>query len=214
MKCLEIFAGNKSFSKEAEKAGWHCTTVDNDPKFEPSILVDIMEWDYSDFGPIDVFWAGTPCTLFSNASFKRDPTKGNILAQKTLDILKHFQTLNPKLIWFIENPWSSLLKRQEGFRDLPFTKVDYCQYATVPDFGYKKRTILWNNLKFQGKLCPGPGKCVNMVGKYHLCTAQQGRQLKSRAPLQQETWTRSELYRMPPALCEEIVQAIQGELGA
>ena len=190
--------------------GWQCTTLDNDPKFQPSILVDIMEWDYSDFGPVDVFWAGTPCTLFSNASFKRDPTKGNILAQKTLDILKHFQTLNPKLIWFIENPWSSLLKRQEGFRDLPFTKVDYCQYATVPDFGYKKRTILWNNLNsFEGKLCPGPGKCVNMIGKHHFCTAQQGRQLLCRAPLQQETWTRSQLYRMPPALCAELVQAIQ-----
>ena len=58
MKCLEIFAGTKSFSKEAEKAGWHCTTLDNDPKFEPSILVDIMEWDYSDLGPVDVFGRG------------------------------------------------------------------------------------------------------------------------------------------------------------
>ena len=55
-----------------------------------------------------------PCTLFSNASFKRDPTKGNILAQKTLEIMEHFKKLNPKLIWFIENPWSSLLKKQEN----------------------------------------------------------------------------------------------------
>jgi len=98
---------------------------------------DRMEWDYTDFPKINIFWSGTPCTLFSNASFKRDPVQGNILTQKTLDILEHFKKLNPKLIWFIENPWSSLLNKQEGFQDLPFTKVDYCQYATVPDFGYK-----------------------------------------------------------------------------
>ena len=93
MKVLELFCGTKSFSKECERVGWQCTTLDNDSKFQPSILVDIMEWDYSDFGPIDVFWAGTPCTLFSNASFKRDPTQGNILAQKTLEIFMMTQNL-------------------------------------------------------------------------------------------------------------------------
>ena len=146
--------------------GWQCTTLDTDPKFSPSILADIMEWDYSDFGPVDVFWAGTPCTLFSNTSFKRDPTKGNILALKTLEIMEHFKTLNPKLIWFIENPWSSLLKNKKvskiclSIRSIIVNMLLYRILVT------KKRAIIWNNLhSFEGKLCPGPGKCVNMVGK-------------------------------------------------
>ena len=119
MKVIEIFCGTKSFTTQCVRAGWDCTTLDNEKKFEPDILIDIMKWDYTDFPKVDVFWSGTPCTLFSNASFKRDPVQGNVLAQKTLEILEHFKKLNPNLIWFIENPWSSLLKQQEGFRDLP-----------------------------------------------------------------------------------------------
>ena len=215
MKVLEIFCGTKSFTTQCVRAGWDCTTLDNDKKFEPDILIDIMKWDYTDFGPVDVFWSGTPCTLFSNASFKRDPVQGNVLAQKTLEILEHFKKLNPNLIWFIENPWSSLLKQQEGFRDLPYKVLDYCQYGCPSEgFGYKKRTIIFTNLySFFGKLCPGPGKCPNMQGKYHLETAQQGIQRKPPYPLQKRTHTRTELYRMPPRLCKEIVEKIQEHTG-
>ena len=214
LKVLEIFAGTKSFTKECEKVGWECTTVDIDPKFEPSILIDLMQWDYKQIGPIDVFWAGTPCTLFSNASFKRDPEKGNILAQKTLEILEFFKQQNPNLLWFIENPWSSLLKQQEGFRQLPYHVLDYCQYGCPSEgFGYKKRTIIFTNVhSFVPKLCPGPGKCSNMQGSYHLETAQQGIQRKPPYPLQKRTHTRTELYRMPPRLCRELVEAIMAQI--
>ena len=84
MRCIEVFCGTKSFTTQCERVGWDCTTLDNDAKFQPDILIDILKWDYTDFGPVDVFWSGTPCTLFSNASFKRDPVQGNVLAQKTL----------------------------------------------------------------------------------------------------------------------------------
>ena len=110
----------------------------HDPKCEPDILTDILEWDYTDYGPVDVFWAGTPCTLFSNASFKRDPAQGNILAQKTLENLERFKKLNERLVWFIENPFSSLLKHREGFRTLPHFVLDYCQYSCPSEgYGYK-----------------------------------------------------------------------------
>ena len=216
LRVLEVFCGTKSFTKECERVGWQCTTLDNDTKFQPSILVDIMEWDYKQFGPVDVLWCGCPCTTFSIASFKRTPEVGNVLVKRTLEIIQYFKEQNPSLIWAIENPWSSLLRKQDFMQGIPYKVCDYCQYGSVSEgnFGYKKRTVIFGNIEWTPKLCPGPGKCVNMIGKYHLCTAQQGRQLKSRAPLQQETWTRSELYRMPPALCAEIVQAIQGELGA
>ena len=92
--------------------GWDVTTVDNNPKFEPDVLVDVMQWDYSGFDPIDVLWMGIPCTLYSNASFKRDPEKANGLALKAIEILEHSKALNPNLSWAIENPQSSLLRQQ------------------------------------------------------------------------------------------------------
>jgi len=209
MRVLELFCGTKSFSSECIKMNWDVTTVDNNPKFEPDILVDIMQWDYSDFGPIDVLWMGVPCTLYSNASFKRDPEKANELALKALEILDHFQMLNPNLIWAIENPQSSLLRQQPFMRCFPYKVCDYCQYGCPSEgFGYKKRTIIFGNIEWTPKLCPGPGKCENMQGTYHLETAQQGIQRKPPYPLQKRTHTRTQLYRMPPRLCRQLVQAI------
>ena len=209
LQCLEVCCGTKSFSKACERVGWTCTTVDIDPKFEPTICTDIMTWDYTCLDVPDVFWAGIPCQFMSNASFKRDVKKGNEVALKVLEILEHFRNLNPNLLFGLENPHSSLLRKQDFMQEFDQKVLDYCCYATVPDFGYKKRTVIFGNIPFQPKMCPGPGKCENMVGKYHLCTAQQGRQLLSRAPLQQETWTRTQLYRYPPKMCDHLVQAIR-----
>ena len=111
---LEVYCGTKSFSKAClERPNWEVTTLDNEKKFNPDILIDIMDWDYKSHPPVDVFWAGIPCTTFSTASFKRQPEVGNILALRTLEILEHFKKLNPRLIWAIENPWSSLLRKQD-----------------------------------------------------------------------------------------------------
>ena len=210
LRVLEVFCGTKSFTKECERVGWQCTTLDNDPKFELSILVDIMEWDYKQFGPVDILWCGCPCTTFSIASFKRTPEVGNVLVKRTLEIIQYFKEQNPSLVWAIENPWSSLLRKQDFMQGIPYKVCDYCQYG----FPYRKRTIIFGNIEWNPKKCPGKNKCEQMVGPYHLCTAQQGRQLLSRAPLQQETWTREELYRIPPNLCRELVEAITTQVNS
>ena len=87
LRVLECFCGTKSFSKAALERNWEVTTLDNDPKFNPDILCDIMDFDYKHFPVPDVFWAGVPCTRYSMASFKRRPDLGNILALRTLEIL-------------------------------------------------------------------------------------------------------------------------------
>ena len=92
--------------------------------------------------------------------------------------------------------------------EIPYVKCDYCCY----DFPYKKRTMIFGNIQWSGKLCGGAGVCPKMIGNIHICTAQQGRQALSRKPLQKETWTREELYRMPPALCRELVDAITAQV--
>ena len=204
MKVIEIFCGTKSFSKACLERGWEVTTLDNDKRFSPDILCDIMDFDYKKFPVPDVFWAGVPCTRYSMASFKRRPDLGNILALKTLEILEHFKKQNKNLIYGLENPWSSLLKRQDFMIGIPYVVCDYCAYG----FPYKKRTMIFGNIKWSGRLCGGPGVCPAMIGNIHICTAQQGRQTLARAPLQQETWTREQLYQMPPNLCRTLVDAI------
>ena len=43
MKVLELFSGTESFSKVARERGHECFTVDNEPKFNPSLCIDIMQ---------------------------------------------------------------------------------------------------------------------------------------------------------------------------
>ena len=178
---------------------------------EPTICTDILTWNYTTlpFVPY-VFWAGIPCTTFSNASFKRNTAIGNELALKTLEILRYFQQLNPNLIYGLDNPWSSLLKKQSYMQGIPYKVCDYCRYATEEEgFGYKKRTVIFGNIPWKPKLCLGEGLCENMVGTYHKQTAQQGIQRKPPYPLQKKTHTQVELYRYPPRLCKDLVEAIK-----
>jgi hypothetical protein len=211
MKVLELYCGTKSFSKECEKVGWECTTVDNRSAFDPTILVDVLTWDYTTLPPIDILWAGIPCTKFSIASSCRDPEGGNVLALKTLEILKHFQELNPNLIYGFENPWSSLLKKQSFMQDIPWKKCDYCQYGSRDEdnMGYKKATIIWGNIPWTPKLCPGKGLCPEMVGSYHKEVAQHGIQKGTPPGIQKRNFTQTQLYRMPPKLCRDLVEAIR-----
>ena len=51
MKLLELFAGTKSVSKVFEAAGWDCITLDLSEKHKPTILVNILEWDYTVYKP-------------------------------------------------------------------------------------------------------------------------------------------------------------------
>ena len=90
------------------------------------------------------------------------------LVLRSQEVINYF---NPQA-WFTENPQTGLLKDRPFIIGIPFCAVDHCAYC---DWGYRKRTRLWNNVNFQGKLCLGPGCCPNMDGKKHKTTAQQGK---------------------------------------
>jgi len=47
-----------------------------------------------------------------------------------------------------------------------------------------------------------------MVGQYHKECAQHGKQTKPPWPIQKKQYTQTDLYRMPPNLCRELVEAI------
>ena len=49
MCCLELFKGTGSIGRAFERLGWAVVSLDKDPKFKPTIAVDILDWDYIQF---------------------------------------------------------------------------------------------------------------------------------------------------------------------
>ena len=121
-RCLELFCGTSSISRECSNRGWEVITVDCLKKFNPTICCDIMELDYESLGAFDYLHAGIPCTSYSIASCKRNPEVGNKLAIRTLEIISHLLIKNPNMLWSIENPFSSLLKEQPFMQGLPYNQ--------------------------------------------------------------------------------------------
>ena len=72
VKLLELYKGTGSFGKAAKKRGWKVVSLDNEEKYSPDIVADILKWDYKglDFIP-DVISASPPCATFSNMALTK-----------------------------------------------------------------------------------------------------------------------------------------------
>ena len=145
---IELFSGTKSVSETLKENGFKTFTLDNNFKTKPDLCKDILKVSISDF-PNNIFflWASPPCVDYSHA--KRTGTSyielSNMFVIKTISLIL---TLKPKY-WVIENPQTGTLKFQYFIKDLPFTDVDYCMYGKT----FRKRTRLWNNFSFKGRVC-------------------------------------------------------------
>ena len=163
---LELFSGTGSVGKVAKELGYDVVSLDlKDAK----IITDIMEWDYTKLAPseIDSIWASPPCTEYSIAKTQGDRKLdyANSIVMKTLEIIDYFK---PKY-WFIENPQTGLLKKQDFMSELNYFDVDYCKYGLK----YRKRTRIWTNcttLKLR-QLCNKD--CGNVINGKHIETAQR-----------------------------------------
>ena len=204
MRLLELFCGSGSIGYAFKAHQWEVISLDNNPKSNPTIKIDILEWDYKVFKPdyFDAIWATPCCTQYScarrGAKTPRDLEWADSLVLKTLEIINYF---NPTS-WFIENPQTGLLKERPFMKELNFTDLDYCRYC---DWGYRKRTRIWSNTGFLGKLCLGIDRCENMTDRRHNTTAQQGRNIMKNGYYGGNFKT-SELGRTPERLCNEIVE--------
>jgi site-specific DNA-cytosine methylase len=201
MRILELFCGTKSFSKIAEANGHQVITVDWDSKFNPDIVIDVLDIPLNDidsfFGEtFDVVWASPPCTEYSHAKRTgvRNIEESNKIVKHTLAIIKK---LNPK-IWIIENPQTGLLKNQDFMKDLPFTDASYCKYG----FDYRKQTRFWNNIGLRLKTCKKD--CNAMNGNKHKGSAGNGRKKYT-----DKNYKLTEKYALPPMLCKEILNQIE-----
>ena len=202
MRLLELFSGTGSIGKAFAHQGWEVISLDKDPKTDATIKENILTWDHTVYPPghFQCIWASPDCTQYScarrGAKTERNLPLADSLVLRTLEIIDYFK---PQA-WWIENPQTGLLKDRDFMVSIPFSDVDYCAYC---DWGYKKRTRLWNNLDFKGKTCQGKGLCENMTENKHKNTAQQGKN-RCKNGLYGEHFSTRNLHRIPPNLCNEI----------
>jgi hypothetical protein len=197
MKLLELFKGTGSVGKKAVKMGFDVVSLDLDPIFTPDIETDILRWNYKKFhketGYVpDYIWASPPCNTYSTLAYvlKERDTKtaepfserakmGTKILHKTLQIIKFFLNLNPKLLYCIENP-RGMMRLDKRMLRLPYrATAKYCLYGDVKI----KPTDFWSNyplvLKFKGS-------CLNTIEVIEL-------PLKDR-------------YSIPPKLIKSIIE--------
>nr|DAY69830.1 MAG TPA: DNA (cytosine 5) methyltransferase [Caudoviricetes sp.] len=166
MKVLELFAGTRSVSKQFERKGHEVYTIEWD-KSHPNIdwyadIGTITTQDIIDrFGVPDVIWVSPDCTSYSIAGISHHRIKeenANLapksdyakfcdkVNQHVLDIIRELLELNPKLIYFIENPRGGM-RKMNFMKDLPRYTVTYCKYMTDRPFEERrmKPTDIWTN---------------------------------------------------------------------
>ena len=199
MKVLELFCGTKSVGKVCEEKGHEVISLDIEKKFNPTICIDFIEWDYKSITNLDIIWASPDCSCYSMAAgnhhFNKDREPKTEKCKKSLQILKKLKecinyhlSKNPNLIYFIENPRA----RMRWFNnDLPRYTICYCQYG----FDRMKQTDIWTNKKgFIPKMCKNNNKDCNHI----------------RAPRGSKTGTqgitKEERYKIPQNLIENLFE--------
>ena len=168
---LELFKGTGSVGKVAKKLNMNVVSLDFLEKYKPDILTDILNWDYKNWAKEnkyipDFIWASPPCNTYSPLAyvFKERNTKtaepyseraklGTKILYKTLEIINYFLSLNPKLLFVIENPRGMMRNDKKIKKILNMDTTTYCSYGDIK----RKPTDFFNNV-------PG-GLQLNKVGK-------------------------------------------------
>jgi hypothetical protein len=209
MRFLELFSGTGSVGNVFRARGWEVISLDSDPAAGADVCADVLDFDYRHYPPghFDCVWASPPCTHYSCARTTggpRDLEGSDALVRRVLDIFEYFGGG-----YWMENPHSGLLTTRAVVAHLPKPLVvDYCMYA---DWGYRKRTALWTNAATPTKLCDKA--CPGFDG-IHPKAAQRGAGRQQRLHGLAGRHSVRELYRIPPALVEDVENATRVYLGA
>ena len=202
MRLLSLFDGTGSICKPFAAANWECLRLDADGRHGADIVTDIRCWDYSKEAAVDVVFAGVPCEQYSVAHTrgKRRLAEADELVKETWAIIQHFLSLNPALVWAIENPDSSLLWRRAVALPLhPQLRWDHCAYGAL----FRKRTRLATNLAWAPRPLCDPKVCASCESGKHRATAQRGPQRGCTG----DTQSLDTLHAYPADFVEEFYQA-------
>ena len=204
-RLLELFSGTKSVSKTVGTRYDEIVSVDILEKFEPSVLTDILNWNYKIYPPghFDAIWASPPCTEYSKMKYisraVRNLNLADRIVQRTIEIIDYFKPDR----WYIENPQTGLLKDRPFMLGIPFTDVDYCMYS---DWGYKKKTRIWTAVDYEGKTCDK--KCGNIRNGIHSSSVLPLKSYNTDKSLAvYRSQNKDFLYRIPEKLILELFDA-------
>ena len=115
-------------SNTAARLGFETLTLDSDARCEPDLETDILDWNYRSrrYGAPDMIHASIPCTEFSicHTRSERNLPLARKIADRTRQIIDYFLKLNPRCVFTIENPSTSLLNKEDAVAGLSLLLVD------------------------------------------------------------------------------------------
>tara|TARA_R110002153_G_scaffold180655_1_gene334053 strand:- start:108 stop:767 length:660 start_codon:yes stop_codon:yes gene_type:complete len=217
MKVLELYAGSRSIGKVCDELGFEVCSVDVEQFGDIDIIKDCEFLTVEDLPFIpDMVWSGTPCTTYSLAGIshhRHEDTspktefafKCDSMNVNNLKLIQELIKLNPKLIWYIENP-RAVLRKMWFMQGLNRTTVTYCSYGDTR----MKPTDIWSNniydmFNLEGwKPIP---MCFNGNIKCHHEAAPRGSKTGT-----QGLKNNHERSKMPKKLCEDILKATYKKL--
>ena len=219
MKLLELFAGSRSVGNVAEEKGMEVFSVDWTAYDKINLSIDIGELKKDDVPFIpDVVWASPDCTTYSIAACSTHRTntkepksdyaiKCDTVNQHWIGLIKEWLIINPKLIFFIENP-RGMLRHMEWMQEFKRHTVWYCKYGD----SRAKPTDVWTNSK---DWKPRP-MCRNykydkegsIIDRHcHHESARRGARTGTQG--KKGSFNRS---KIPKDLCVEIIESVKNKL--
>lgn len=213
MKIVEFFAGSRSVGKVAEKYGWEVFSIDIRPFNKIDLVIDIenIEPKMIPFTP-DVGWFSPPCTSYSIAAISHHrkgqlavsevAKKSDRLLLKTIELIRHYESINPSFKWFIENP-VGMLHKMWYMKGIERAKIYYCKYG---DTRMKPTYIFTNHLQtmFNPNGWSPRVRCWNGNKKCHHESAPRGSKTGT-----QGLKNDYERAKIPAALIREILFSIE-----
>ena len=151
MNILELFAGSRSVGKAAESLNHNVFSIDLIPFENINLSIDIENLKLNDVPFIpDMIWASPDCTTYTIAAISHhrlgtDPKsdyakKCDAVNQHFLNLIKMWLKINPKMVFFIENP-RGMLRKMPFMQEFTRHTIWYCTYGD----DRAKPTDIWTN---------------------------------------------------------------------
>lgn len=202
---VELFSGTGKMAKAFKKMGWDVITIDNDPKHNPTICMDILDITplfLANLNPT-VIWAGVDCSCFTVLTMSHYWNKDGTPNEKNygIPLLRHTVHLIASVqpaFWAIENP-RAMMRKQQEVQSWARYEICQCQYG----LDFMKPTDLFGYLppSFYPRMCKRKG-----VGRDPECDHKESPAGSQNKGLQGSKLTRTERAQYPEALCEEIAR--------
>ena len=201
---VELFAGSRSVGSVAEAKGMNVFSIDWQKFDKIDLAIDIEELQTKDVPFIpDVVWASPDCTTYTIAAISthRNGTEPKSDYAKKCDAVnKHFISLidewlliNPKMVFFIENP-RGMMRKMPFMQRFKRHTVWYCTYGD----DRAKPTDIWTNSEVWQ---PRP-MCHNGNKNCHHQPAPRGSKTGTQG--KKGSYNRS---KIPTELCQEIIES-------